>query len=274
MADSIRITDMIQKFGDLPRGNRWLAHFDGGPSGIGSNDLKESLYYCQSVDIPGRTMMTKETFNLTQPASYAYGTTIGDLSMTFLVSAGTLGAPGGQGNKTSTYETFYAWMDSIVSMGQANISYADDHVCDIRLKLIDQEKFTHANWQSGGSGILKGEGEHVSLLATRAWPSAIGNLSFTMEEGVMTFSVTFKIHKLLESNTDIASASINQALGSAATKLGEVQNDPSQSVLNALSQANATGRAAVGAFDKISKAIQADAAKRALETSSSVDKNP
>ena len=269
MAGSIKITDMLQKFGDLPRGNKWLAHFEREPPG--AKGLADSLYFCQSVDIPGRTMMTKETFNLTQPASYAYGTTIGDLSMSFLVSAGTLGAPGGQGNKTSTYETFYGWMDNIVSMGQANISYADDHVCDIRLKLIDQEQFTHDGWQSGGTGIPKGDGEHVSLLATRAWPSAIGNLSFTMEEGVMTFSVTFKIHKLLESNTDIASASINQALGSAANMLGTVAQKPSQSVLNALSQANATGRAAVGAFDKISKAIQADAAKRAQETSSQVD---
>ena len=257
MAGSINITDMLQKFGDLPRGNKWLAHFEREPAGV--KGLADSLYFCQSVDIPGRTMMTKETFNLTQPASYAYGTTIGDLSMTFLVSAGTLGAPGGQGNKTSTYETFYAWMDSIVSMGQANISYADEHVSDIRLKLIDQAAFTHGYWKSGGGGIAKGAGEHVSLLATRAWPSAIGNLSFTMEEGVMQFSVTFKIHKLLEHNTDIAGNSLNQTLSRIGHRLAAYKS-PSAEIQKALQQANETGRAAVGAFDKISQAIVKDAA--------------
>jgi len=246
------IKQIIEKFSDLPRANRWLAYFEN--SAV--PNLNETLYFCQSADIPGRSMMTKETFGLTQPASYAYGTTLGDLSMQFLVSAGTDGTNSGP-KKTSTYETFFAWMDSIVSMGQANISYADEHVSDIRLKLIDQAAFTHGYWKSGGGGIAKGAGEHVSLLATRAWPSAIGNLSFTMEEGIMQFSVTFKIHKLLEHNTDIAGNSLNQTLSRIGTEIAKYKS-PSAEIQKALEQANETGRAAVGAFDKISQAIVKD----------------
>jgi len=241
------LSNVLEQFSGLPRSNRWLVYFENpGQAGFSPTLGKNLGFFAQSVAIPGRTIMTKETFNLTQPQSYGYASQVGEMQMTFLVSNGSQGK--------STYEMFYGWMDKIVSMAFGNISYSDSHVLNARLKVIDQGAVKDwSYWNDGGNNSGKNDEDHIAFYATRMWPSALGNLSLGMEEGILTFDTTFKIHKLLEFNTASPSAQ-NRSFNAVATSLASLKNKPTGELQAALNQSNDIGRIAVDAFDKISKA--------------------
>ena len=74
-----------------------------------------------------------------------------------------------------------------------------------------------------------------------------------MEEGILSFDVTFKVHKLLEFNTSNPKAQ-DKDFSNVADQLATLKNTPTGELQNALNQANDIGRIAVDAFDKISKA--------------------
>ena len=248
------IDNVIQQFSSLPRANKWLVHFEN-PSQAGFNGTqgRNLSYFAQNVTIPGRSIMTKETFNLTQPQSYGYASNVGEMQMTFLVSKGSQGK--------SSYEMFYGWMDKIVGMSFGNISYSDSHCLNVRLKIIDQQKVKEwTYWRDGGNNNRKNDEDHMAFYATRVWPSAMGNLALTMEEGIMTFDVTFKIHKILEYNTSDPSAQ-NSSFNNIASSIETLKSQPTGELIAPLNQANDIGRIAVDAFDKVSKAAQADASR-------------
>ena len=249
------IAEMINKFGTLPRANKWLIHFEAKPKlSRAVENLNNSIFFCQSIDLHGRNVMTKETFGLTQPQSYGYATSVGDLGVTFLVSAGT-------GSEKSTYDTFLDWMDYCVSTGFANQTYSDDNVCNVRVKLLDENKIDEAQdqtWHSGGKSKLRNPSqEHLSFYITRAWPSAISNLSLTMDEAVLTFNVTFKIHKILGSSAQVSGAAESLRLSKLAGQLTKAQL-PSNEILEAINQNNEVGRSAVAAFNKVSSAAETE----------------
>ena len=101
----------------------------------------------------------------------------------------------------------------------------------------------------------------MAFYATRIWPSALGNLALTMEEGILSFDVTFKVHKLLEFNTANPKA-MDKNFSNVATQIATLKNQPTGELQSALNQANDIGRIAVDAFDKISKAAEQRASEQ------------
>ena len=258
------INEIINKFGTLPRANKWLIHFEAKPKlSRAVENLNNCIFFCQSIDLPGRNVMTKETFGLTQPQSYGYATNVGDLGVTFLVSSGT-------GSEKSTYDIFMDWMDYCVSTGFANQTYSDDNVCNVRVKLLDENRIDEGKdqtWHSGGKSKLRNpKNEHLSFYITRAWPSAISNLSLTQDEAVLTFNVTFKIHKVLGSSAQVSGAAESLRLSSLATQLTKAQL-PSDEIMAAINQNNEVGRSAVAAFNKVSTAVTKDGTHKTVSPS-------
>lgn len=249
------LDNVIRSFSSLPRANRWLVHFEKPPkAGWTTAQAQQLAFVAQNVTIPGKTIMTKETFGLTQPQSYGYAATVGELQMGFLVSKGS--------QAVSSYEMFVKWMDKIVGNAFADVSYSDDHCVNCRLKIIDQgavKEWTY--WRDGGTTSAKTDTDHMAFYATRIWPSALGNLALTMEEGILSFDVTFKVHKMLEFNTANPKAQ-DKDFSNVASQLATLKNTPTGELQNALNQANDIGRIAVDAFDKISQAAQQRASEQ------------
>ena len=99
------LDNVIRSFSSLPRSTGgWSIlrnHHKGGP--LHSTTTRVC---CPERDYTSKTIMTKETFGLTQPQSYGYAATVGELQMGFLVSKGS--------GAVSSYEMFVKWMDKIV----------------------------------------------------------------------------------------------------------------------------------------------------------------
>ena len=181
---------------------------------------------CQSVAIPGMTLITKERFTSSVPKQFGYNIQYSDITCNFIVDANISGK--------NTWNFFNTWLDIVVNPSTGFVAYHDDYSCDMHLSMMDHDNSA----TSDGLGS-KGEGGNkiIGITCESVFPKALGEIS--MDAGstdVAKFSVTFASHRFFStkydwtkegalSSTDFDAFDFTTLPRSEFAKLQQQQND-------------------------------------------------
>lgn len=157
----------VSKRGGLAKANRYQVYFPlvGGVNDVNIN-TEELNVFCDSVNWPGRQIITNEQSTSLKVTKQAYSFAVEDLTVTFLLT-----------NNWSTWNYLNAWQNLIIEnlSGERGfyINYKRDYAKDIEIHHLDQNnrirkrvKFKNAFPTTLNSMELSNAGENTILRCT------------------------------------------------------------------------------------------------------------
>ena len=149
----------------------------------------------QSVDLPAKSLLTKEIFTQNVPNPIGYNIQYSDLTINFILDAYTDGM---------TLWSFYnAWVNMIVNPKTAYVGYKKDYSCPIFVSTVrqgkDVPKSPDASFGSKGNTQYK----PISVKFIDCFPKTLGNLAFDYSSSdAVKFPVTFAIKQFEDAKFD------------------------------------------------------------------------